>query len=327
MLLYNLHIVKSPLQLINVVEAIDTFHLSNNILVIIDTQKSANNAQMQDVLHAIELHWHKVYHIQKSSGSTLFSYVKLIKELKHFSYDHIFFGGVNSTVNVMFANLTYKNIFLVDDGTATLKRYDILLHDKPRKFSDELRMLRYRFFGLKVYKPYRTNYFTFFNITSQRGEKIVKNEFIHLKKRFNLAFSQHEKVYILGQPIYNTEISEENFLSYLQKIFEYYSGKEIVYQLHRSEVLTPKIEEFLHTRASIQKNRYPVELDFLIKKEYPKHITGFFSTALYTLDMMFPQTEVNAFYISKETFLDKERADIVQNYYDFFINNGIKVIQ
>ncbi len=324
---YNLHIVRSPLQLINILEAIETLSLENNILVIIDRKSMSNNRQIQEVLKAIDYPWAMQFHIEKKSKTSFLDYVKLIKKIRAFHFKHIFTGDIDSISNVIIANLKHEKIFLVDDGTSTLKRHEALLKDSKLRFKDRMKLLRFSMFGLKAHKEYKLNFFTFFDIAPKADETIVKNAFTHLKKQFNLSQSKSDKVYILGQPIYNKEIPEDIFIEHLEKILKYYQGKEIVYVKHRYENIPQKVAALLKDRVEIYVNKYPIELDFLIKQEYPRYITGFFSTALYTLKQMFPESEVTLFHIDKKHFFNPERSEVVENYYTFFNDNGFKTIK
>lgn len=154
------------------------------------------------------------------------------------------------------------------------------------------------------------------------------NEFKNLKKRFKLSDNHKDTVYLLGQPIYIKEISEDDFLTHLEKLLEFYKENKVVYLKHRYETPTEKIKVMLNRyNVSIEQNEYPIELEFLIRGEYPKHITGFFSTAIYTLSRMFSEADSKAFYIEKELFFKPERGDVVDNYYDFFAKSGIEIIK
>lgn len=323
--MFNLHIVRSPLQLINILEAIDTFCLQNNILVIIDRKSSANNQQIQEVLNSIKFDWHRVIHIKKASKSNLFDYVTLIKELQTKNFEHIFTGDIDSISEILFANLVYKKIFLVDDGTSTLMRHETLLTHRAPTLKERFKRLRFKFFGLKTASTYRLNFFTFFDITPKADEVIVKNSFSHLKKRFHLSQNYNHNIYILGQPLYNKEISEASYIEALKRIFQNYSDKKCIYVKHRYENLTEPIKELLKPHATIYENPYPIELDFLIKQEYPRSITGFFSTALYTLKQMFPEAQILAFEIESHHFFKQERAEVVANYYTFFKESGLEI--
>ncbi len=324
---YNLHIARSPLQLINIFEAIETMELSNNILIVIERASVENNNQIKEVLKQIDYEWDKVFNIEKTSNSNFLDYIKMIKQINKFEYNYIFTGDIDSISNIIVANVKYEKVFLVDDGTSTLKRHEALLEKKVLKFKDKIKLLRFKLFGLKSHADYKINFFTFFDIKQKADETIVKNEFKSLKKRFNLSTNKSEKVYILGQPIYNKEISEEAFIQHLEKLLNYYDGKEIIYILHRYEKLTPDIETLLEGKATLYRSEYPIELDFLIKQEYPQHLTGFFSTALYTLKQMFIESDVKLFYIDKNEFFNPDRAEVVENYYDFFQENGFDIIK
>ena len=323
---YNLHIARSPLQLINIIEAIESLELLNNILIVIERKSQDNNSQIQKVLKSVDYRWEKSFYIQKTSNSNLLAYVKMIKELKKLSFSHMFTGDIDSISNVIVANLRPDKVFLVDDGTSTLKRHEALLQDEKLRFKDKVKLFRFNLFGLRSHTPYKINFFTFFDIHQKADEIIIKNEFKSLKKRFKLSASKSDKVYILGQPLYGKEISETTFIENLKRILDFYSAKEIIYLKHRYENPTDNIKALLNGRAEIVQNEYPIELDFLIKQEYPQYLTGFFSTALYTLKQMFSEAEVKAFYIPKNEFFNDERAEVVENYYDFFRENGFDII-
>jgi len=325
---YNLHIARSPLQLINILEAIETLSLENNILLILDRKNKSNKEQLQEVLAKVDYEWEKIYHVEKTGNSNLMDYIKIIKEIKRLNYKYIFTGDIDSITNVIVANLEYEKVFLVDDGTSTLKRHESLLEDVKMTLSSKLKLMRFNLFGLKSYKPYSVNFFSFFDLKQKKDEIIILNEFKNLKKKFKLTKNYDDTVYLLGQPIYNKEIREEEFLVHLSKILEFYNGKNIVYLKHRYETPTKNIKELLNKNSvDIIQNEYPIELEFLIRGEYPTNITGFFSTAIYTLSKMFSEADSKAFYIDKNLFFKSERADVVENYYEFFTKSGIEVIK
>lgn len=328
MKLSNLHIVRSPLQLINVLEAIETLDLKNNILLILDRKHETNSNQIQEVLKVIDFSWDKIYHIKKTKKSSFLEYISLIKKIKKLNFENIFIGDVDSISNVIISNLKHQNVFLVDDGTSTLKRHEEFVEERRLSFKDKIRLLRFNLFGLRSFKQYKINFFSFFDLQQKKDEIIIKNEFKHLKKRFQLQNNYSDNVYILGQPLYNKEISEIDYIEGLKKIIAHYNGKSIIYLKHRYENITQNIQNlFDDNNVVIVINEYPIELDFLIKKQYPSYITGFFSTAIYTLSRMFPESESKAFYIDKDLFFDAQRSEVVENYYDFFVQSGIDVIK
>lgn len=328
MKIYNLHIARSPLQLINILEAIETLSLQNNILLILDRKNQSNKEQLQEVLAKVDYQWEKIYHVEKTGNSNLLDYIKLVKEIKKLNYKYIFTGDIDSISNVIVANLNHEKVFLVDDGTSTLKRHEALLEDVEMSFSNKLKLLRFNLFGLKSYRPYDVNFFSFFDLKQKKDETIILNEFKNLKKKFKLSKKYDDKVYLLGQPIYNKEISEDDFLIHLKKILDFYKNKKMIYLKHRYETPTQNIKNMLDEyEVAIVQNEYPIELEFLIRGEYPTNITGFFSTAIYTLSRMFCEADSKAFYIEKELFLKPERGDVVENYYGFFTKSGIEIIK
>lgn len=76
----NLFIVRSPLQIINAIEAVHNFNLTDNTLVLIHNRSITNTEQMKDLLNLIK--WEEIIHVEESYGSKFFKYISLIKQLK-----------------------------------------------------------------------------------------------------------------------------------------------------------------------------------------------------------------------------------------------------
>ena len=118
----NLFILRSPLQIINAIEAIEQFKLKNNILVLIFNSLDTNTRQINEL---VSLHkWEQIIRLEDRSKSKLFRYVKLVKELKKYSFNYLYFGNLGTIQKILIANLKQDNVYLLDDGTSTIMYYN-----------------------------------------------------------------------------------------------------------------------------------------------------------------------------------------------------------
>jgi hypothetical protein len=97
---------------------------------------------------------------------------------------------------------------------------------------------------------------------------------------------------------------------FLKKLMKKYN-KKIVYILHRNE----KIEKFNDMQnIVIKKLDYPIELYGINEKEIPLRIISFFSTALYTMKLIYKETEVLYIYHS---FKNNKLYETIEEIYNF----------
>lgn len=325
----NLFIIRSPLQLINMLEAIKEFNLKNNLFIIIETKSNANNIQISEVLKLYNTHDIEINTLKSYSNSKLFHYIKLIKSLQKYTYDYIFIGSYGSIQNIICQNLKSNNIFLVDDGTMTLQIQKEIYNKKS--FKDNIKTLRYQLFGLKTLKYNKVNFFTFLDLQPLQDEIIIKNCFNYLQEIFsqsNKNDSSSEIIYIIGQPLYNhsNELTEISYMKYLKEIFLNYPEHKIYYIPHRSEKISLQLHTYITTYAKIHINKYPIEIELLLNNiPKPTIVVGFFSTALYTIMKMYQDIHVFSYKIQDKDILDSKRLIEIKNFYNFFELNNIKI--
>lgn len=311
-------------------EAIKEFNLKNNIFVIIETKSEANNIQMREVLKLYNTNDIQIDIIKSSSNSKLLHYLKLIKSLQKYTYDYMFIGSYGSVQNIICQNLKNNNIFLVDDGTMTLQiQKEIYL--KKQSLKDNIKALRYLFFGLKTSKLNKINFFTFLDLQPIQNESIIKNNFNYLKEIFkcsNNSSLSSNIIYIIGQPLYNhsNELTETSYIKYLKEIFLNYPNQVLYYIPHRSEKMSLNLHTYITTYAKIHTNQYPIEIELLLNNiPKPTIVTGFFSTALYTIKKMYQDIYVSSYQIEDKDILDSKRLAEIKNFYNFFALNKIEI--
>jgi|GEM_PF-1003687 len=326
----NLFVIASPLQFLNAIEAMKAFETKNNILLLMyDTKMNNIDAQQKKDL-IVKNDWEKI--IEYDLGTVkknirLFSQVKLIKRLKEFKYNYIISGEEGTFNRILFANLISNSIYLVDDGTATILTY---LKEKDNyysklPFTKRLKYIRYMLFGLKYINKNKIIFFTTFNIESTENIKVVKHNFNYLKSKIEKE-NKCSNIYFLGQSLVSAGyLEQKSYIEYIEKVISYYSNKNIIYIPHRSEIINKDYNKFINERFQIIESVGPIETTFINNKIYPQIIISFFSSALFTLEKIFPDSNILSIEIDKEAVaLDK--INIIDKCYKSFDNTNISII-
>lgn len=311
----NLFILRSPLQIINAIEAIEQFNLKNNILVLIFNSLDTNTKQIDQL---VSLHkWEQIIRLEDRGRSKLFKYVKLVNSLKKQSFKYMFFGNLGTIQKILLANLKKEFVYMLDDGTSTIMYYDKYIKvSRVNKYN--LRELRFLIFGLKIKVKDKINFFTYFNLEQINGIKVIKNNFEKLKSRSIKREETSKEIYFIGQPLDDVNVlSIDDYVSVLNGISRLYD-KKITYIPHRSESIELKksIENIDENIIEIIKLDTPVELYFLEKNIYPSIVISFFSTALSTLKIIFDNVDIKVIEIPFEKIDNKDYYyDFLENYY------------
>ena len=318
---YNLFLITSPLQLINAIEAREHFKLTLNILVVIFTEhESKNKNQISRLIN--EDDWDKVIRFDqrlKNSKTTFLRQIKLVKLLQKESYNMLFCGDFSSINKMIIANVHKNKVYLMDDGAVTINRH---LNELGVKYSDQkiplkkrARQWRFNLFGLKTIPTDTINMFTSYVLTAHGNEEIVRNELKYFKKTFLAKATIDNKIYCLGQPLSEIKvITRETYLEYIGLIKNYY-GTNIIYIPHRAEQAIDDILAMEDENFKVMYTDLPIELEFIMTNRYPMEVCSFFSSALFTLNIIYPECNIIAFEIDREKMLSPRPAiDNVYNY-------------
>ncbi len=310
----NLFIVRTPMQLVSALEAMHHFQTRNNTLVMLHNRKKNNPKQMQKVIDIFDLHnvFDEIMEVGSSqSQSKFFRSLALITTLKHHHYDKFFLGLYDSMGKLFLANLSYEQSYLIDDGTATIVAHRRII-ERMHHRSVGLKELRALFFGLHVHSDIPLHFFTLFQLQQHKNETIITHRFDYLKRLFPQQCERSGAIYLLGQNITDVPIiSKEKYLCYIQQILEKYPHHEVIYIPHRSETLHPELYALQQGNLTIVPTTMPVELYFLINRIYPAHVISFFTSALYTLNILFEKSTIESFHIASED-IENHHSSVLQ---------------
>ncbi|MDF1874443.1 hypothetical protein JHD48_01705 [Sulfurimonas sp. SAG-AH-194-I05] len=309
----NLFVIGTPLQLINAIEAIEHFHLKNNILVLINMSKMLNKEQVDEIRTLHE--WKEVIEIQNGKGLNFFKYFSILRKLRKNSYQKLFVAKLESISMAIVANMEKEQVFLLDDGGMTVGIYENYCKNNYR-VGYKRKDYRFYMLGLKFKIEDTIHLFTYYDL-EEHNNQVVKNTMKYFKtKYYTSQFIEDECIYFVGQPV-NNLLSEEVHVAIIKKLIEK-KEKKMVYIPHRGES-----ENHLKHLRSLPKDIFeiksvgmPIELYFLKNAIQPKYIFSFFSTALVTLKLIYNTCEVKYIKIP-ETLENKDNFTLaLKNYYE-----------
>ncbi|RBQ29847.1 hypothetical protein [Aliarcobacter vitoriensis] len=314
----NLFIINSPLEFINAREAIYLFNLKNIIFLVIYNRSTNNITQLNEQLK--DVNYGEIIQFYPSRRSSFFEYIKLIKQLKKYSYEKVFTGDLNdSNFRIIIANLVKEKLFLLDEGTSTIEEYEKKI--KTNKLNRyKIKEFRYLLSGLRLKLNDDINFFTYYDFEPLFGGEVIRNKMKYIRKDFKRNHNDYsEIVFFLGQPEFIFADSIEINLI-IKKIIQKYKDKKILYIPHREE-------KYKHSIKNIDKNieildlNKPIEKYFLDNGIYPKHVISYLSTALTTTKILFPECLVE--YVKIKNPYNKSDINNFEIIYTYFEKDNI----
>lgn len=326
----NVFFINSPFQLLCSIEAIFEFNLINNILVIFNKGTGQTYNQIVYILNNHYSEFEKVEFIEGDLKS-IKGWLKRFKTAnklieKYQTSNYLFIGDYRDGIVRHISNsISSKQIFLLDDGFATIYIYNKFKNNKVLyNKKDKLKYLLSK--GQYNYKYYNEiSYFTIFD-NYLDVKYVYRNNFDHFLSEN--AWIDKNVVYWLGSPIVEDGIVNEN---YYLNVIELWAGKignkKIYYFPHRRENSDKLMKISENFNIQIKETTVPIELYVIDTKIRPLAIISFFSTALFSLNRILDYGKI--YYIDIE---DKEllkRYEHIKNIYKILEEEikGIKEIK
>jgi len=318
----NLFLVSSPFQLLSAVEAKNYFNDPVNHLVIFYSLSRRNNSQMNKLLRLTD--WDHIIQ-SESTYSTKLLYIKQLLLLKIIQvrrpfYDKIFIGHFRSEIFTLFVrNLPHNEEYLLDDGTATIEIQNNLLRNYNEKHRPNYLWMRtalLKFLILK-HKPLdKIHLFTCFDLEARSNQVIIKNDFSALKRLSPADIEKEaDKIYFIGGDYVEKKyFSQRYYIETLKKIRKYYKNKQLIYIPHRGEDHINILKIGGLDGFVVERFDNIVEVEFVLRNVYPRTVASFTSTALYTLQIIFPHAQVESFYVPPMEINPIFQSKIEQHY-------------
>lgn len=319
--------------MLGAIEARKQFDVINTLLII-----KSDRSQDSTINFLIKKSggWNNIIRTKKKTSYGI-SWIKLIKRLKKEKYKNLFTRAF--PIASYFANnLNYEKLYILDDGAATIaiakeykntgnltKRFSLFKGKNKVGFKYDLIQKIYALNKIKIDEDViDVNFFTFYNLPNYENHEYVQNNFTWLHSLKNNSKREDDnKVYLIGTAVVNAKILFfEDYFTTLKRISEFYENKEIIYVPHRREISKDlKILE-KELNFKIRRNKFNIELDFLLNDEYPTHITGTISTALITLKGIYKESIIDFFDFDDAKVFENKKKDIkdIYDYQENYIN-------
>tara|TARA_B110000211_G_scaffold133702_1_gene153278 strand:- start:7103 stop:8083 length:981 start_codon:yes stop_codon:yes gene_type:complete len=314
----TLYFISSPFQYLSAVERLNKYPKENAYFIVLLGDKNKKPNSFNQLSAVVESNC-KVEKEERliSYSSYLELELKLIKvyiRLRLISFEKVCLGDFRDLYgHLLIRGLRVKQAVLLDDGAATiiiLNRYLALGVNYPEYSSkvDKIRNLIYQVLGMNKKFQFDWQVSSIFNLQKIKKRTKVIEKF-PIKK---------EKVYFFG-----SKYSEANILSVdvelflLKKVKEFYASKELFYIPHRGDSLN-KLNNLTLLGYIVKDLKQPAELYFANSIEpLPDIISGFWTTAIYSLSRDYEFSSVDSFDITRfvDTLTIKDNAISVYNYF------------
>lgn len=331
----SLFFVSKPLELLGAIEARQQFQITDAVLVY-SCKEGTDKRTLQFLINKSPK-WNTVIFV-KNKPYYGFFWVKLIRKLQKDTYQYLFTRSFAASAYFIH-NLTYQKHYLLDDGMATItiskkfeiqknltKRFSLFKGLNKKGIKYNLIIASYKVFNIAVEKKITTvNFFTFYTLPEVKNQTVVKNnmQWLNELKKKTTPKKENNTVYIIGTNVIGAKIiAPTDYLKTILLIKEYYPSKSIHYIPHIQEK-NSFIEKLECNNIIVQKNKYTIELDFLLNNTVPYHIAGTISTALITLKMIYGSaTHVDYFNFdsSKISLKNNEILSDIHRYQKTYLN-------
>lgn len=352
----NVFFVKSPLQLLNAIEAKHDFNLGHDdcVLVVVGDKKSypqminlvAHYGGWGNIIYLDSVpFFFAEKHISKnnnyknnnnlsiSASSTFFRVRKLNKIAKHFSeIDMLFIGdNYNPLMRHLINSTNHNRVVLLDDGVGAIYMAKIrsnISHFVPEiKFKKRIKLAAKRLFqGLDDSQADSVCFFSAYDLDLPENDSIIKNKYNYLRKECQ-HIEQSDAVYFLGSPLYEGGLMDkEQYISQVRLVANYFNDREFVYVAHRREGKEKLAQIKDELNVEIRLFDYPIEYQLTMIGPRPSVLASFVSSALENVRLiMGDQLKVVSFRLKEGTYGNQDQVDSIYSYYEENLNDYFQI--
>jgi len=282
----SLYLVESPFQLLGALESI-YFHKTENYGLVVRLSTKENTKQLRKMIEDLEVKTSKIIFISAYGDNQTFKKIADFKFLLWLflnknKYTKYFLGDYHSRYLTLLRKVCLKNkkVIYLDDGASTIRANNSFSAD--------------RFF----------DWFTIYDLMALPEQSIIQHDFSYIRSKIKQkVLDNSTKTVILGDKFYEVGLlSKQDSYKVLEKLMDRLQGEEVIYMAHRGE--SAEKLEYIREKYNIDvvKNDFPIELYGLYADKLPKSVVSFFSTALYSLQKIYPEIEVKLYRIDTTMF-------------------------
>jgi len=354
----NVFLIKSPLQLLNAIEAKHHFRLNTEdcILIIMGDRKSLPQIlelaktqhqwgkiillkdvnlifgnPLEDNSHysAPKLFWQS--DIFKSSAFNVRRLNRISKYIGEVKY--IFIGYAKYIYMRHFVNSTpHQKTILLDDGSATIQisreRREGVNYMLSWTVNKKIKLFAKIFFQRLLSEEKESLcFFTAFDVSPGEKDTLVKNNYDYIRN-VNQALEQDDVVYFLGSPLSEAGIMQQaDYLECLQKVKHCFGDQKLIYVAHRREKKGNLDEIGKLLDIEVVLFDFPIEYQIAVIGPRPKILASFISSALDNCRLILDnKLTIISFKLNMENSPRREDVELLYNYYTDKVSDNFKVI-
>lgn len=344
----SVFLIKTPLQLLNAIEAKHSFNLEMDdcVLIVMGDRKSqpqilALANKVNEWGHVVVLNDVALFLgdplVSNSGGlniekgfkakilsKSIFNVRRLNRISAHLKcVDYIFVGYERYIYMRHFANvMPHNKVVLLDDGVATLEiaaeRKQEIVKEVKVRLVKKIKLLAKKIIqGVKDKSQKSLVFFTMYDFLVSEKDSVLKNEFKYFRSNIS-SLPVSDVIYFIGGPLSEVGIVKQDvYFHCLRKVKQYFPGKEIIYIAHRRE--SAEKLDLINSELGLKVVlfNYPIEYQLAMIGPRPKVLASFISTALDSCRIMFAnELDVVSFKLDLD---GSPKRKIVENVYESYI--------
>ena len=338
----NVFLVATPLQALNAIEARHEFGLPGDScrLVLFRSEFSRGDRQTESIVGqtawaggATVSHGGKGFRCWKQRFDELNVIAGGMERA-----ECLFIGDYASDLMRHLAHrLGARKFVVLDDGNSTLRigrarrNPAVPCQFMPNSFTDWVKHLaKTRLCGMKRSLLDRLTFFTVYALEPDYRTEVVPNTYRHLRHRLR-ARSLNEETHFLGAALPDKNLmSEDVYLSYLERALNQLDRASVVYLPHRFETASKLARIRSELGIEVGESDMPVECRLCLAASVPKLIAGFVTSALDTCRVLVgDRIGMRSFYIDPSDCVTFIRAEIEEYYrhYDSYAAGNFEIVR
>jgi hypothetical protein len=336
-------LIKSPLQLLNAMEARHHFGLAGEECLLLNLADRKSRCQIEAMIrhscawpctqYVSDLPLFYGDSLSDFPAAGLFypllrSRVLAFRRLSRLAQclgevEQIFIGDYRELPMRHLANiLPHRETVLLDDGTATLTIAESRLRGsdqgRPLSFFKQLKCwLKRQILGLRSQELEALTFFSVYHVRMRPSDRLVVNTYSYLRQKMANEAGVRD-VYFLGSPLIEAKImGKAEHLAHLAAVRKHFSGDRLVYIAHRRESRSWLQQVEAEIGFEVRHFEFPIEYQIAMVGPRPRVLASFISSALGNCQLIFRHNlDISAFRLQRGSYHKQEAVDRVYAWYE-----------
>lgn len=327
----NLYICRSPLQLLNCIEACEEFGKDGALNVLFCAWRSTADRKLLQHLLNLYPNWSEVHFFPLyPTRNQISPLIRIFNKNRKFT--NLFVGDTTHLINIFINKIgKFKSIYIIDDGSATLtlaKRIaNTSLHrtNKSNTQRSALKTALQAHMGLSPMFMYQAKFFTFYPIHETiPPEKIVKNDLKFCKSRTQEKARSRE-IWFIGSNIRQIALErKEDYNDFLAQVNRQIDLSKVIYIPHRKESDQDLKEISNKFKMEIRRLENILEIELVHASTLPESFISFGSSALDTIDIL-SKSPITVFRLPEQSIRSQLRS-AYRDMYESMLKKGFNFI-